>query len=503
MRVGKIRLDRAGNDVDRGSLRRQDHMQAGGARHLRETLHGAFDVLAGDHHQVGHLVHDHHDERQRLEVELLVLVDRFAAFLVVAGMDGARELLAFALRLGHARVVAVDVAHAELRHLLVALLHLAHGPFERDHRLLRIGDHRREQVRDAVVDGELEHLRVDHDQPALFRPQPVEQAQDHGVDGDRLAGAGGAGDQQMRHAREIDDDRFAADGLAEAERQFRGRVDVVVAGELLAQIDLLTRRVRQLDADGIASGDHGDARRQRAHGACDVVGESDHARRLDAGCGLELVERDHRARPGIDDLAAHAEVAEHAFERGGIGLQRIVAEHRASDRLSAWRGARAAAAHSPRSTCVAGAAALSACAARGGAASSSSSSSSSGSICGCQRGARALFEARFGPLTHHRSIAPCRSAGSRPSCQSAGEPRLEAEKAVGDPAERDRMPRSLLVVDRLVDLALPRSAIATPASDRKAHQRSGAGYDGDRSARQTGQRAARKQSGQRAASSRR
>src|SRR6476659_2007369 len=47
----KIRLDRAGDDVDRRSLRRQHHVQSGRTRHLRETLYGAFDVLAGDHHQ--------------------------------------------------------------------------------------------------------------------------------------------------------------------------------------------------------------------------------------------------------------------------------------------------------------------------------------------------------------------------------------------------------------------------------------------------------------------
>jgi len=45
---------------------------------------------------------------------------------------------------------------------------------------------------------------------------------------------------------------------------------------------------------------------------------------------------------------------------------------------------------------------------------------------------RALFEARFGPVTHHRSVAPCRSAGSRPSFQSAREPGLETEETVGD-----------------------------------------------------------------------
>src|SRR5262249_38367948 len=158
----------------------------------------------------------------------------------------------------------------------------------RDHGLLRIGDHGSEQVRDAVVDRELEHFRVDHDQPALLRPEPVEQAQDHGVDGDRLAGAGGAGDQQVWHAREIDDHGLGADGLAQAERQFRAAVDIVAAGELLAQIDLLASGVRQLDADDVASCDHGDARRERAHGAGNVVGEPDHTRGFDARRGLEL-----------------------------------------------------------------------------------------------------------------------------------------------------------------------------------------------------------------------
>ena len=120
-------------------------------------------------------------------------------------------------------VVAVDVAHAELGHFLVALFHLAHRPFQRDHRLLRVGHDGRQQMRDAVIDGEFEHFRIDHDQAALIRAQPIDQAEDHGVDRDRFAGAGGAGDQHMRRAREIDDDGFAADVLAEAERQFRVR----------------------------------------------------------------------------------------------------------------------------------------------------------------------------------------------------------------------------------------------------------------------------------------
>ena len=179
-------------------------------------------------------------------------------------------------------------------------------------------------MRDAVIDGEFEHLRIDHDQPALIRPQPIDQAQDHGVDGDRFAGAGGAGDQHMRRARQIDDDGFAADVLAEAERQFRVRL--VLRGQQLAQVDLLAMHVRQFDADGVAAGDHGDARRERAHRAGDIVGEADDARGFDAGRRLEFVQRHDRAGIGLDDLAADAEIAEHAFERARIGLQLGLAE---------------------------------------------------------------------------------------------------------------------------------------------------------------------------------
>lgn len=124
-------------------------MDARGPRHLREALHHALDILAGHHHEVGDFVDDHDDERHAPVVELLGLVDGFARIAVVAGMDGARQRLALVLGLGDTLVVALDVPHTKFRHAPVALLHLAHGPFERDDRLLRIGDDRRKEMRDS------------------------------------------------------------------------------------------------------------------------------------------------------------------------------------------------------------------------------------------------------------------------------------------------------------------------------------------------------------------
>ena len=51
--------------VDRRPLGGDDQVDAGGARLLRQALDGVLDLLAGGEHQVGHLVDDDHDERQR------------------------------------------------------------------------------------------------------------------------------------------------------------------------------------------------------------------------------------------------------------------------------------------------------------------------------------------------------------------------------------------------------------------------------------------------------
>ena len=312
-----------------GPLGGHDEMDAGGARHLREPLDRALDVLAGDHHEVGHFVDDDDDIGQFVERDLFELVDRFAGLAVEAGLHRAGQRLALGEGLGDAGVEAVDVAHAELRHLLVAILHLPHRPFERDDGLLRIGDDRGQEVRDAIVSGELEHLRIDHDEPASLGLHAVEEREDHGVDRDRLARAGGAGDQEVRHAGQVNDHRVAADGLAERDRQAMIRLAELFAGEKLAQIDGVAALVRQFDADGVAALNHRHAGRDRRHRAGDVVGEPDDPRRLDAGRRLEFVKGDDRARAHVDDLAFHAEIVEDPFKQARVLLQRILRDFRA------------------------------------------------------------------------------------------------------------------------------------------------------------------------------
>jgi hypothetical protein len=135
--------------------------------------------------------------------------------------EGVGQLLAALGGVGDLLVVAGQVAHAQLAHQLVAALHLAHAPVQRVGGLLHVGDHRRQQVRDALVDAHLQHLGVDQDQPHVARLGLVQQAQDHRVDAHRLARAGGAGHQAVRHLGQVGHHRVADDVLAQAHGQHR------------------------------------------------------------------------------------------------------------------------------------------------------------------------------------------------------------------------------------------------------------------------------------------
>ena len=322
----QVRLDDAGDDIDRGALRRHDQMDAGGAALLRQPLDQHFDFLAHGDHQIGQLVDDQHDQRQRFVIELLFLVELLAGFGVEAGLYAAAERLALLDRLADLLVEAGDIARIDRRHHPVAPLHLLDRPFECAHRFVRLGHHRAEQVGDVVIAFQLEHLGVDQDQPAFVGREAIEQRQQDGVQSDRLARTGGARDQQMRHGRQIGDDRFACDILAEDHRQAALMVDECGRiGELFVA-DHLAIRIGQFDADHRLARDRRHARADRRHVARDILGQPDHAAGLDARRGFELVHGDHRPRAHRSDLALDVEIVEHVFEQPRIAFERHLVE---------------------------------------------------------------------------------------------------------------------------------------------------------------------------------
>ena len=176
-------LDNAGDDIDRRSLRRDHQMYACGSCQLRYPADGILHLVLGYHHEIRQLVYDDHYLRHLLIRQIGALIHTLAVL---------QELLYMLII---ARYIADSLA---LEHL-VALHHLLNSPVESSRRLLGISDHRNQQMRYTVIYGQFYDLGIHHDELYLIRCVAIEDAEHHRIDADRLARAGSARYQHMRH----------------------------------------------------------------------------------------------------------------------------------------------------------------------------------------------------------------------------------------------------------------------------------------------------------------
>src|SRR5229473_3097979 len=188
---GDIGLDETRDDVGRRPLCGDDQVDADRPRELSDAADQLLDLARRHHHQVGKLVDDDHDIRNL-----------------------AREAL------GGLLVVSGDVAHALGREQLVAAVHLRHRPAQRCRGLVRFDEHRQREMGQAVVVGELDALGVDEEQSHVVGRDLEQQARNQCVDAHALALARGARDEQVRHPRQVADDRLAGHVVAHRERKF-------------------------------------------------------------------------------------------------------------------------------------------------------------------------------------------------------------------------------------------------------------------------------------------
>ena len=245
----EIGFDRACNHIHRRALCRHDQMNAARPRHLCKALNASFDLFACNHHQIGHFVHDHDNERHDLGLELFGFEDGLTRILVKARLDSALEHFAFGQSIAHAAIIAFDIAHPHFRHFAITLFHLTHDPFQSDNRLLGVSHNGAEKMRNAVINRQFQHLGVNHDHATFFRAQFIQQREDHGVNRHRFPRACGARNQQMRHLGEIGHNRFAADFLTQSQRQLVIAIAKIAARQDFAQNHLFAVQIGQFDAD--------------------------------------------------------------------------------------------------------------------------------------------------------------------------------------------------------------------------------------------------------------
>ena len=105
---GNIGFDQPSDDIDARPLGRQDQVNAGSPRHLRQARDRLLYLAPLDHHEVGQLVNDDDDVRQ---------VQRQLGL----------TLFSFLAQPFHLAVELLNVAHTVFRQQLEALLHLARG----------------------------------------------------------------------------------------------------------------------------------------------------------------------------------------------------------------------------------------------------------------------------------------------------------------------------------------------------------------------------------------
>ena len=284
---GHVGLDHARDDVDPRALGRQHQVDADGARLLREPDDRVLDLGRRDHHEVGQLVDHDQDVRHRVA----------------------------ALR-GPGRVQLAQVAGLGGAHDLVAGLHLAHDVLEHERGVLHVRDDRRQQVRDGLVVVQLDPLGIDQDHAHVVRRRPQQDRAQDGVDAARLARAGGARDQQVRHPGEVAGDAVPRDVLAEPGRE-RARAGGQV-GVDVAQRDEVGREIGHLDADRLLAGDRGeDADLGRRERVGQIVAQLGHAAHLDAGGELQLVPGDAGAAHHPHHSRLDAEVRQRLDELAG------------------------------------------------------------------------------------------------------------------------------------------------------------------------------------------
>ena len=174
---------------------------------------------------------------------------------------------------------------------------------------------------DAVVDAELHHLGVHHDQLHVLRFGLEDNTHDQRVDTHGFTGAGGARDQKVGHLADVRHHHLAADVLTHRKGQTGLVVLEIVGLQQFPQINHVVFLVRHLDAHGGFAGDGGlDADVRGCQVQLDVVGQTHDLADLHALLRQQLVAGHRRSAADIGHGHAHAEVAQGLLQFDGRGL---------------------------------------------------------------------------------------------------------------------------------------------------------------------------------------
>ena len=104
-------------------------------------------------------------------------------------------------------------------------------------------------MRNALVNGKLQHFGVDKNQPKVFGCCLVKQTHQHTVHADGLTGPSRTRHQHMRHFGQISHDRTARDIVSEGDGERRTSVTEGIRTQYIAEVDGLSVCIGYLNTD--------------------------------------------------------------------------------------------------------------------------------------------------------------------------------------------------------------------------------------------------------------
>src|SRR5208283_1595980 len=305
----EVRLDQSGNHIHRRPLRCQNQVDPHRARHLRQSRDRLLNIVRVHHHQIRQLVNDDDQIGKRLVLALLHILKQRKRLLLLEGP-----------------VVLVDVPHPALRQQLQPVLHLPRRIPQHIRRHLRIRYHRRDQMRNPLVQIQLQPLRIYQHHLHFVRRRLVQNRHHQRIDEHALARARRAGNQQVRHRRQIRHPDPPVQISPHRQRQLAWRIRKFRRLDNLPQRNCLPPVIRHFNSNRRFSRDSFDQNRFGLQRQAQIFRQSDNPAVLDSSFRLELKGRYNRARIDLRYTPLDLEFVALSFNRARTQLQFVLVQ---------------------------------------------------------------------------------------------------------------------------------------------------------------------------------
>ena len=184
-----------------------------------------------------------------------------------------------------------------------------------------LGHHVDDQMWDIAELREVDAFQVADQQPDVVRRLTQQEAGDYRADQDALTRTRLSGNQQVRHCRQVEDDRRAGDITADREVQLRSNVPELRRLRDIAQRHEAHSDIGHLDPDDALTWDRGlDTQSPRSKRESNVVVQRLNAGELHARRWLEFVASYDWADSRFDDGGPDTEVRERFLDYAAAAL---------------------------------------------------------------------------------------------------------------------------------------------------------------------------------------